>query len=158
MATSRLRLPTRSSSSTPSHTEVLAAEDSKIRLAQIKAGSGVEMARLQVMKEGLALLGSIADVAKSWNNLQATRAEWDGRVKQAEVQVKAAEIALQQVQSETSRHMAELEAFKQSQSALLRLFDAAMDDLSNNALDAEKKAESMRFLLQLADLIVKLKK
>lgn len=157
MANSKLKLPTRGTGMPPV-TDVPAAEDSKIRLEQIKADSAKEAGRLQVIKESIGLLRSVLDVMKSHQQIQTTRTEWEGRVNQAELQVRQAENELRQEEHKTARHLEELQVIRDTQIRLLDLFDQVMAEMSGGNIDAESKRESRQYLLRLAEKLVQLKK
>ena len=157
MANPKLKLPTRGPS-TASVSELLGAEDPKIRLEQIKADSAKEVGRLQVIKEAIGLFSSLLDVMKSHQQRHATRTEWEGRVEQAELQVSKAEIELRQEEHKTTAHLADLQIIRDTQDRLLTLFDQVMLEMSGDSIDAQTKRESRQYLLQLADKLVQLKK
>ena len=158
MSNDKLKLPTSLPQKSPQVSEVVQTETLKKQRAGIDAGSKVEIARLQVAKEAITATKTLFEVLKSYNELETTRIEWEGRVSAAETAVKQAEVKLETVREKSQLGMEELRQAKEVQDRLLGLFDDVMRELASAALDEESKAKSRQYLLQLSDHIVKLKR
>lgn len=130
----------------------------KTQRAGIDASAKVEVARLQVAKEAIAATKAFFDVLKSHNELQATRAEWEGRVTEAETAVKKAQVDLETAQESNKPKMEELEQSREAQTRLLSLFDEVLKQVTDADLSDEVRKEARQYLLQLSDRIVQLKK
>lgn len=125
--------------------------------ANIEAGAKVEVARLQVAQEAIAATRAFFDVLRSANELEATRVEWEGRVKTAEEAVKKAEADLKVAAENNRPRLVELEQSKAALDHFLKLFDEVMREASAPDLSPEVKAAHRQYLLNLGDQIVKLR-
>jgi hypothetical protein len=158
MADNKLKLPTSVPTGTPVLSETVQTELLKTQRANIDAGARVEVARLQVAKEAITATKAFFEVLKSYNELEATRAEWEGRVTTAETAVQQAQVELDTAREKNQPRMEELRQAKEAQDRLLELFDDVMAELKNATLGDQSKAKSREYLLQLSDLLVKLKR
>lgn len=163
MSDDKLKLPTSTTKSSAPATESPLSDDVKTEMlksqrAGIDASAKVEVARLQVAKEAIAATKTFFDVLKSHNELQATRAEWEGRVTEVETAVKKAQVDLGTAQESNKPRMEELQQSREAQNRMLSLFDEVMKQLMDANLSEEVRKEARQFLLQLSDRIVQLKK
>ncbi len=158
MSDDKLKLPTTLPVSTPELSDAVQTEVLKTQRASIDAGAKVEVARLQVAKEAITATKAFFEVLKSHNELEATRAEWEGRVTAAETAVQQATVELDTVREKNQPRMEELRQAKEAQDRLLELFDDVMSELKAASLGDESKAKSREYLLQLSDMLVKLKR
>ena len=126
--------------------------------AGIDASAKVDVAKLQVAKEAIVATRAFFEVLKSYNELQSTRTEWEGRVDVAATAVQKAEVELQQTQEQNKSRMEELKQSGEAMERLLSLFDDVMKEVTDADLSDDLKKESRQFLLQLSDRIVQLKK
>ena len=131
---------------------------SEIAQAKIEANAKVEVAKLQVWQEAIAATRGLFKVFESYNELQSTRAEWEGRINVAETTLKKAETDLQTAQEENKPRLEELNQSREALTRLLSLFDDVMKEIKNANLSDEVKIEARQYLLQLSDKIVQLKK
>jgi hypothetical protein len=159
----KLKLPTRITKSGAPNTgspvsDGTQTEMLKTKRAGIDASAKVEVARLEVAKEAIAATKAFFDVMKSHNELQATRAEWEGRVTEAETAVQKAHVDLETAQETNKPKMEELQQSREAQTRLLSLFDEVMKQVTDADLGEEVRKEARQYLLQLSDRIVQLKK
>lgn len=126
--------------------------------ASIEASSKVEVARLQVCKEALSVVNGISEVWKSRNQFNSTVAEWQGRITQAEVEVRKAEINLTVARENNKVREEELAQSRKLLDRILELFDFCMVELKSLDCSAEDKAKLRRELLEISDRLVQLKK
>jgi len=138
--------------------QTIAEESAKTLRTRLETQSKVEVAKLQVAKEAIAATKSFFEVLKSYNELQATRAEWEGRVTAAETAVQKAQVDLETAQENNKPKMGELEQSLEAQTRLLSLFDEVMKEVTDADLSDDVRKEARQYLLQLSDRIVQLKK
>jgi hypothetical protein len=162
--TNRLKLPTTTTTTTtaaatgsPALSDALKSEMLKTRRAGIDAGAKVEVARLQVAKEAITALKAFADLRKSFNDLEGTRIEWEGRIATAETAVEKAQVDLKTAQEKNQPRMEELRQAKEAQKRILELFDDAMAELREAGLEGDAKTKGREYLLRLSEQLVKLK-
>jgi hypothetical protein len=158
MSDDKLKLPTTMPAKTSLVSDPVQMEILKTQRAGIDAGAKVEVARLQVAKEAITATKAFFDVLRSHNELEATRIEWEGRVSAAETSVRKAEVDLVTEREKNQPRLEELRQTKKAQDRLLALFDDVMKELTAADLGDDSKAKSRQYLLQLSDLIVKLKR
>ena len=158
MSDDKLKLPTTLPVSTPELSEAVQTEVLKTQRASIDAGAKVEVARLQVAKEAITATKTFFELPKSYNELEATRAEWEGRVTVAKTAVQQAQVELDTVREKNQPRMEELRQAKEVQDRLLENYDDVMSELKAASLGEESKAKSREYLLQLSDMLVKLKR
>lgn len=163
MSYNKLKLPTSITKSgvpniEPPVSDGLSTEMLKIQRAGIDASAKVEVAKLQVAKGAIAATKAFFDVLKSHNELQATRAEWEGRITEAETAMQKAEVDLKTAQENNKPKMEELQQSREVQTRLLSLFDEVMKQVTDADLGEEMRKEVRQYLLQLSDRIVQLKK
>ena len=155
MSNEILKLPTTELAKVPRE---ITTEIGKTRRAKIDADAKVEVAKLQVLQEAIAATKGFFKVIESHKELQATQAEWKGRIIVAENSVKKAEIDLQAAQEHNKLQMEELNLSREALAPLLSLFDDGMKVIKDANLSDDAKNEARQYLLQLAELIVQLKK
>lgn len=126
--------------------------------ASIEASSKVEVARLQVCKEALSVINGISEVWKSRNQLKSTVAEWQGRITQAEIEVRKVELNLAEAQEKNKVREEELSQSRNLLDRILELFDFSMAELKSLDCSAEDKVRLRRELLEISDRLVQLKK
>lgn len=131
---------------------------SEIAQAKIEANAKVEVAKLQVWKEAIAATRGCLKVLESYNELQSTRSEWEGRVRVAETAAKEAETNLLIAREQNKPQLEALEQSRKEQERLLSLFDEIMKRVTNADLSDDIKKEALQHLLNLSDKIVQLKK
>ena len=131
---------------------------SEITQAKIEANAKVEVAKLQVCKEAIVTIQSFCDVFKSHKELQKTCVEWEGRIREAEIDVQKAEANLQAIREQNKPKMEELAQSGEVLKRLLSLFDDFMEKAKAPDLPDDDKKEVHQYLLQLSDKIVQLKK
>lgn len=158
MSDDKLKLPKMPLVSSPELSENVQTEVLRTQRASIDAGAKVEAARLQVAKEAITATKAFFEVLKSHNELETTRAEWEGRVTAAEIAVQQAQVELDTVREKNQLRQEELRQAKEAQDRLLELFDDVMHELKAARLGVESKAKSREYLLQLSDKLVKLKR
>jgi hypothetical protein len=163
MSNNKLKLPTSitksgASDTAPPVSDGVRTEILKTQRVGIRASAKVEVARLQVAKEIIAATKAFFDVLKSHNELQATRAEWEGRVTEAEAAVQKAQVDLKTAQEHNKPRMEELEQSGNALSRLLLLFDEVMKEVKDANLSEEMRKEAKQYLLELSERIVQLKK
>ena len=134
-----------------------AAEDPKITLERIKAGSAREQGALEVAKESLRVVTSFLDVMKSNQQLQAKRVEWESRVAEAQKNVDKAEVELKREAQVTAQHRVNADRYLEALRPLVDAFDDIMKEMSDPAIDAESRKEYRKELLNFGQLIVQLK-
>ena len=130
----------------------------KTERANIEAGAKTEGARLQVMKESIATLKTGFEVIKSHNQLKSTIAEWQGRITQAEIDVKKAEINLQTARENNHVRAEELAQSRKLMEPFLELFDMTMAELKSSGCSKDDQAKLRRELLEVADRLMQFKK
>ncbi|MBK6847125.1 MAG: hypothetical protein IPG96_06120 [Proteobacteria bacterium] len=163
MADDKLKLPT-GITTVPASTGDIQVSDRvrsemlKTQRAGIEGAAKVEVARLQVAQEAIAATRALFEVFKSHNELQATRAEWEGRVSAAEAAVRKAAVDLETAQEQNKPRLEELDQSREVQQRLLALFDEVMKQATHADLSEETKKEARQYLLQLSDRIVQLRK
>ncbi|MBC7190769.1 hypothetical protein [Marinobacter sp.] len=150
---SRVSAGGRSASSDAQQIEAL-----KTERASIEAGAKTEVARLQVAKEAIEAFKAGFEVIKSHNQLKSTIAEWQGRVTQAEIEVKKAEVSLQTARENNHILAEELVQSRDLMDRILELFDFTMAELKNSDCSKDEKTKLRRELLEIADRLVKFKK
>jgi multidrug resistance efflux pump len=134
-------------------TEVL-----KTQRAGIDAGAKVEVAKLQVAKEAIEAIKGALEVVKSHNQLKATRVEWQGRITEAEIAVKKAEVNLQVTRETNQVRAEELTQSRLVLDRVLELFDLTMAELkTSNCSESERKNLRLE-LLEISDRLVIFKK
>jgi hypothetical protein len=158
MANDKLKLPTGVTPDSPALSETIQAEILKTKRTSIDAGAKVEVAKLEVAKEGLIAVRSLFEVLKSHNDLQATRAEWEGRIATAETAVRKAEVDLETAREKNLPRMQELQQSKAAQDRVLQLFDNVMGELTSADLSSEGRAATIETLLEISDKLVQLRK
>lgn len=156
MSISNIKLPKQMSGAGFS-TECQSTEDPKIQIEKIKREAGREQGQLAIIKETIGLFDSFLDVIKSNQNLESKRVEWESRVAAAQSEVEKAQVDLQKERELTTRHSGDLQAVRVTQQRLIVLFDQIMEEMSDPAMDTEKRNASRKFLLDLAEQMVKLK-
>ncbi len=134
-------------------TEVL-----KNERASIESNAKVDVARLQVAKEAIAATKSLFEVIKSNNQLKTTISEWQGRVTQAEIEVRKAEISLQETRENNQARVEEKAQLRDSLGRVLELFDFTMEELKQLDCSKDEKAKIRRELLEVSDRLVQLNK
>ena len=137
----------------PADTELL-----KTQRAAIEADAKVEVGRLQVAKEAISAVRSICEVFKSYNELESTRVEWEGRVIAAETGLRKAQVDLEKAREKNMLRKEELRQTDEALSRVLELFDEVLVETRNPELSEESKREARKYLLELSAHIVKLKK
>ena len=159
MPSNKLKLPTITPASTevPALSDALKAEVLKNQRAGIDAGAKVEVARLQVAKEAVQAFKGFLELRKSFNDLEGTRIEWEGRVATAETAVQQAQVQLETARAKNQPRMEELRQAKEAQQRTLELFDSVMAELRDADVSHEQKAKNRAFLLSLSEILVKLK-
>lgn len=135
------------------HIEVL-----KNERATIEANSKVQVAQLQVMKEAIEAFKSVSEVIKSHNQVKATEAEWQGRITQAELEIRKAEVGLQIARESNQLKAEELAQSRDLINRLLDLFDMTMQELMRVDCSKNERAELRAELLRISDQLVLLKK
>ena len=150
MSSRKLRIPT-----------IHVGESSKVSDAvlteTLKTERDKEVAQLGVMREAIAVTKDFFAVLRSHNELEATHAEWDGRVRAAETAVRKAETDLEIEREKNQPRLEELQQAKEARSRLLLLFDSVMQELTSANLSEESESQRREYLLQLSAHIVKLK-
>tara|TARA_R100000789_G_C3001305_1_gene148885 strand:+ start:241 stop:732 length:492 start_codon:yes stop_codon:yes gene_type:complete len=141
-----------------SATEELQKELLKNERSSIESSAKVEVARLQVAKEAIEAVKGVFEVIKSHNQFKSTVVEWQGRVAQAETEVRKAEINLQEARENNHSKIEELAQSRDSLSRVLELFDFTMEELKRLDCSKEDQAILRRELLNISDQLVKLKK
>lgn len=136
----------------------LATQLGQTQRARMETQAKVEVAKLGVAKEAIGAVKSLFEVLKSHNELQATRAEWDGRVAAAEAEVAKAEVNLSAQREKNATKLEELRQDQQVLERLLGLFDDVMGEVTHTQLSEEAKAESRKYLLDLSEKLVQLKR
>ncbi len=159
MSDEKLKLPTTPpAKNMPGPSAVIPPGLLKTQRASIDAEARVETARLQVAREAIRAVEAFFDVLKSQNKLESTRAEWEARVLAAETAVRRAQVELAAVHEKNQPAMEELRQAKEVQDRLLALFDDVMSELKTTNLGDESKARSREYLLQLSEMLVRLKR
>ena len=131
---------------------------SKIAQAKNEANAKVEVAKLQVWKEAFAATRGLFKVFESHNQLQSTRAEWEGRVRVAETAVKEAETNLLIAREQNKSQLEALGQSREKLTLLSSLFNDVMKEIKDGNLSDDAKKEARQYLLELSDKIVHLKK
>lgn len=157
MSNDKLKLPTTLPDSTQELSEAVQTEVLKTQRAGTDADAKVAVARLQVAKEAITATKTLFEVLKSHNELDATRAEWAGRVAAEEIAVRKAEVELDTVLEKNQPRMEELRQVKEILDRVFELFDDVMAELKAASLSEESRAKSRDYLLKLSDMLVKLK-
>lgn len=126
--------------------------------ATIEGNTKVKVAQLQVAKEAIEALKGVFEVFKSRNQLQATIAEWQGRITQVENEVKKAEVGLQMTKENNRVRTEELDLTRRVLEAPLELFDYTMQEMKGLDCSKEDKAKLRAELLRISDQLIQLKK
>lgn len=134
------------------------AETIKTRRAEIDAGARVESAKLAVAQEAIKMVSTFLETAQSFNKYKSTVAEWQGRITQGELAVEKAriELAISTDQGDVKRE--ELALDRAVVSKLLELFDEIFSEIKSGDSGLAEKAETRKFLLELSDRMVLLRK
>lgn len=156
MAMSRLKLPTsmqKGGDSTSFH-------DGEVSRIPLGAGDEckVQMAKLQVAKEALRTVTAFLELGKSYLDLQATRAEWAGRVEVAAQDLARAEVELQKAVESNKVQLTRLAQVQEAQTRLLSLFDALFEQFSAMPLGSADQTAARELLLRLSEQLVQLRK
>ncbi len=132
------------------------ADDTKIRLEEIKSDSVKVQGAFDIAKESLRVANSFLEVIKSNQQLQAKRAEWENRVAEAQKNVEKAEVELRKEKEVTEHHRMAADAYRNALQPLVTGFDEVMTNISDPALDPQTRNEFRKMLLQWGELIVRL--
>lgn len=139
------------------NTDISKIEILKNERAVLEANSKVEIAKLQVAKEAMGVVKGLFDVMKSNNQLKSTVAEWQGRITQAELDIRKAELDLHVARENNHVRSEEIALSRDTLNRLLLIFDSTMEEL-NHVESQELKAELRSYLLELSDKLVQLRK
>ena len=157
MSNGKLRIPTIHVGESSRVSDAVLMETLKTQRESIKANASRDVAKLDVMREAITVTKDFFAVLRSRNELDATRAEWDGRIRAAETAVRKAEIDLEIERKKNQPKLEELQQAKEARSRLLLLFDSVMQELTSANLSEESESQRREYLLQLSAHIVKLK-
>jgi len=164
MTNSKLILPTnlRGAGSTGASagdavSAALQTEAHKTRRTELESFAKVETARLNVAMQALDVVKAGLNVLQSYNTLQATRAEWRGRVEVADRELAIALAALETARVKNAPLVAELEQSRESQKRVLALFDALMEAAQDAQVSREDKQKITGQLLDLSGKLVELR-
>lgn len=158
MTYSKLKLPTGVlSANGEALSEKLQTEMLHVEKAGIEAHGKIEAGRLQLLTEGVSAVKALIGVFAEHKRLETKRAEWEGRVKEAEMSVRKASIELDAARESNQTRRAELASLNATRDRLLRLFDDVMNEAASADFSVQQKAEQRQYLLALSELIVKLK-
>lgn len=135
----------------------LQTEAHKTRRAELDSFAKVETARLNVAMQALDVVKAGLDVLQSYNALQATRAEWSGRVEVADRELAVALAELETARVKNAPLAAGLEQSRESQKRVLALFDTLMDAAQDAQVSREDKQKITGLLLELSDKLVALR-
>lgn len=148
-----IKMPTQSGATKTSGSS---ADDTKIRLEEMKSNSMKVQGALDIAKESLRVANSFLEVIRSNQQLQAKREEWEHRVAEAQKNVEKAEIELSKEKEVTEHHRMAADAYREALQPLVTGFDEVMTNLSDPALDPQTRNEFRKMLLQWGELIVRL--
>lgn len=147
-----IKMPTQSGATKTSGSS---ADDTKIRLEEMKSDSMKVQGAFDIAKESLRVANSFLEVIKSNRQLQAKREEWEHRVAEAQKSVEKAEIELMKEKEVTEHHRIGADLYLQTLRPLVEIFDDIMKDISDPALDPQTRNELREKLLKWGELIVR---
>jgi hypothetical protein len=139
-------------------TNAMSVEEHRTRRAELDASAKMESARLGVVMQSLEVVTKGLDVIKSYQQLQQTKAEWQGRITVAELELKQAGLELAALQEKNAPVKERLEQARHVQQRVLGLFDTLMQEAQDPAISRQEKQHLTTQLLQLTTDLVALAK
>lgn len=157
MDNDRIRLP-KALRDTPDKPTSEAVELERLRneRSHVETSARVDTAKLNVLKEGLSVLRSFADVARSKMELETTRVEWLSRIEVAERSLLEAQESLEKARDDNKTRREAIALQRTALEPTVRLFDEMMADLNSVGLSEEARASLRSDLLSLSSQLVKL--
>ena len=158
MAQNKIKLPA-GAPSAAAETGSDASQRERLKLTQagIDADAKVQLGRLQVIGEFFAVVKAGIDLFKEDKKLDATRAEWQGRIAVSENEITKAKTELERARTQAEVRHAELDFLKPAQEHMLSLFDELMRTLPSADVDSQQRTLVTHQLLELSALLVKQK-
>lgn len=160
MAGSKFNLPSSlrsGASGTDKASEALQIERLRTEKAGLDAYAKVESARLGVATQTLEVVKKGLEVVESYHRLQTTKAEWQGRIEVAELELKKVGAELVAPQEKNAPIREQLEQTGRIQQRVLKLFDTLMAQAEDPAISMEDKQNLTTKLLDLTKNLVSLK-
>jgi len=154
MANNKFQLPDSLRQAADKASDGLRLEQEKTRRAQVEGGFRQAAEQQKVMVEAVGLARDFLGVIQSMVELGATRAEWAGRVRQAELAVDKAQAELADTQARTAVQHHHLDQVGQALSRCMELFDLAKEAIEAQALPPAQRQAQLRELLPYAKQMV----
>lgn len=132
------------------------SNDPKLQEAEIKSRTTIEKGRLDVLKEGLALMSSIVGLAKGIVDYKSTCVEWDARIRVASSDLEKAKVELAATMETASVKREHQKLARQQIEHFLSWFSMLQADFAEAGRYGEKGEKIRDEMHRVAELIVKL--
>ena len=158
MAGSKFNLPSslRKDASGTTASEALQIEQLRTERAGIDANAKIQNARLGVAMQVLDVVKKGLEVVEAFYHLQATTAQWQGRIEVAELELKKAATELEVMMGKNVPIREQLEQSRRTQDYMLILFDDLMAQAQEPGVERADKQRLTNNLLQLSQQLVAL--
>lgn len=150
MCASKLKLPESLTANRGSGASPLSEQEHLTRRAELAADTKLASAKMELMGQALGVIKQGLQVLQSYNELQSTYAEWQGRVQVAEAAYRAALAELDTAQAKQATEMQRLKLMEEAQKRVLALFDDLLAASRHPAIEEDKRRHLTATMLQLS--------
>lgn len=158
MCASKLKLPESLTSRRRSETTSMSEQEHLTRRAEIAGNTKMATARMELVGQALDVVKQGLRVLQSYNELQSTCVEWQGRVQVAD---SAYRTALAEFDTARVKHIPEMQRLKlveKAQQPVLELFNDMLAEAKNPAIGEDERCRLTASMLQLSsDLMASLR-
>lgn len=150
MCASKLKLPESLTTRRGFGTSSVSEQEHLTRRAEIAGNTKIATARMELVGQALDVVKQGMRVLQSYNELQSTCVEWQGRVEVADIAYRTALAELETAQAKQVPEMQRLKLVEKAQQPVLELFNDMLAEAKNPAIGQDERRRLTASMLQLS--------